>query len=246
MKQFKKTIALFFAATVLISSCKKDEDDDNNNPSPNNQPTTVTPNIADGNGTLVAIKTKTTSQTPIGPMDTFIGTAVAVFFNDGNYDAFVDAGTVKVNNNSLSKQGNNSYVAIPGVAQPMGINFDNEASWEVSGAGSIGSFSHQDNTNFPTLGNITSAESITKSAGYTLTCSTISNADSVFFAVGGVIKTLAGNASSCEFTSAELASVPSGQSYVQVAPYSISNSIYGGKRYYFVKESVTTKLVTVN
>ncbi len=89
-------------------------------------------------------------------------------------------------------------------------------------------FSHTVQVPFPSVGAITSSTDVSK-AGYTLSVASVSNADSVYFQVGSVVKALAGNASSCEFSASELSSLGTGQSIIQVAPIRMTNAQYGGK-----------------
>ena len=98
---------------------------------------------------------------------------------------------------------------------------------------------------FPDVDTISSASTIDLSMGYTLTTGTVTGADSVIFTVGDVLKTLPGNSTSCTFTAAELSGLSAGQSIAQVAAYKYTNINVGGGDYYFGKETVQTKSVTL-
>jgi hypothetical protein len=78
-----------------------------------------------------------------------------------------------------------------------------------------------------------------------LTVSNVSGADSVFFMVGGVSHLEAGTATSSTFTEAEINTMGTGASFMQVAPYRFEMATYSGKDFYFVTESVKTQSITI-
>ncbi len=231
---------LLFAAAFTLGSCNK-KDDDNVDPGNTNTGTNPTPQL--GSGTLVAIKTTNITSTPIGDITTTIGVGVAAFTSNG-YSTLTDAGAVQLNGNTLTKNSNNSYTFTPSLTAPTGIDLGNTIVWDVAGNGDTPAFSHTVQAPFPTVGAITSSTDVSKS-GYTLTVASVTNADSVYFQVGSVLKVLAGNARSCEFTSADLSSLGTGQSLIQVAPYKVSNATYGGKTFYFVNEATVSNSANI-
>ena len=232
-------LAFFLVAGLTLASCNKKDDD---NPDPNN-PGNQNPTPQMGAGTLVAIKTLNSTDTPIGPITTELGVGVAVFSSD-NWVTFTDAGAVKLNGNALSKQANNSYIFTPSLTNPMGIEFGSSIVWDVAGNGSTPAFSHTVQTPFPSVGAITSSTDVSK-AGYTLSVASVSNADSVYFQVGEVVKAVAGNASSYTFSASELSGLGTGQSIIQVAPYRLSNAQYGGKTFYFINETTISSTANI-
>jgi len=230
-------LAGIFVAAFTLASCNK-KDDETPDPGDNNNPGTESPTPQLGAGTLVAVKTQNITSTPIGPITTTIGVGVAAFTNDG-FNTLIDAGTVELKGNALTKNSNNSYTFTPSLTNPTGIDLSGDITWDVSGSGDVPAFSHTVTTAFPSVGEVTSSSDVSKS-GYTLTVRSVNNADSVYFQVGSVIKVLAGNAVSCEFTSDDLSSLGTGQSIVQVAPIKMSTAEYGGKTYYFINESTSS------
>lgn len=242
----KKNLVLAASLCLVLFSCKKEDILDNLNPNQTNTtPAPPTPTIENSNGTLVAVKTQTTTETPLGPSTLNIGIGVAAFYTPGNTTSFLDAGTVSLNANSLAKQSNNSYLLMPGTTNPSGIDFTDGVSWSVSGNGDIAGFTFTPTSAFPTVSPITSGATVNKSFGYTVQCTTVTDADSVIFMVGSVVKTIPGNATSCVFSSAELANVQTGSSVVQIAAYKIQESTLNDKVYHFIKETVASKTVTV-
>ena len=235
---------------LVITSCSKDEDDDDNNNNQNPTPTTPDdsapyPSFTDGAGTLVAIETISTSPSPIGPIETALGTAVAVFYNNPGDTAFLDAGEVKVEDEGLSKQSNNAYVFIPGIANATGVQYDGTVDWEVAGGASVTGFTQSVNGSFPSVEQISSGDTVSKADGYMLMCPDVNGADSVIFQVGEVIRTVAGNPSSYNFTPGDLAPVTAGTSIVQIAAYYVQSEMINGETYYFVNETTVSKFVTV-
>ncbi|MDA3941962.1 MAG: hypothetical protein PF694_00320 [Bacteroidetes bacterium] len=230
-------LGMLLIAGLTMASCNK-KDDENPDPGGGDDPSTENPSPQLGAGTLVAIKTQNTTSTPIGDITTTIGLGVAAFSSNG-YSSLTDAGSVQLNGNALTKQSNNSYVFMPSITNPTGIELGNTIEWEVAGNGDTPAFSHTVQAPFPTVGAITSSTDVSKS-GYTLTVASVTNADSVYFQVGNVLKALAGNTRSYEFTAAELSGLSTGQSIIQVAPYKISQAAYGGKNFYFVNETTVS------
>lgn len=234
-KMSQIALAFFLVAGLTLASCNKKDDD---NPDPGTNPGTTNPTPQLGVGTLVAIKTVNTTDTPIGPITTELGLGVAVFSSD-NWATFTDAGALTLNGSALTKNANNSYVFMPSLTNPMGIEFGSSVVWDVAGNGSTPAFSHTVQVPFPSVGAITSSTDVSK-AGYTLSVASVNNADSVYFQVGEVVKALAGNARSCQFSASELSGISTGQSIIQVAPYKLSNAQYGGKTYYFINETTVS------
>lgn len=210
-------------------------------------PSGYTPSYTGTFATLVGIKSLSTTSTPIGPIDTEIGTAVAVFSEDGGAN-FMTAGTVSVDGNNLSAQTNNSYVYTLGQSNPTGISFGSTQSWMGSGA-NWPAFSASTNVGFPSVSTISSSD-VTASSGYTLSCSSSISADSIYFSVygpnGSAMKVVAGGTSSYTFSSAELSGVGSGSGFVQVVGINYDPQTVGGRAYYLLNETARTKSVTIN
>lgn len=253
MNNFKFNITklgiVLLALNFAMVSCSKDDDKDDEDTTPTEQEQAQTyPTPGDADGTLVAVKSVSITDTPIGPIETILGTAVGVFTDDGFASGdFISAGMVSCNASELDINPNNSYVFTDiSATNPTGINYNNDVEWEVSGANGIPNFSYNaDVFGFPAVSAITSADVVDKATGYTVTCNSVSGADSTLFLIGGVTKTLAGNATSCTFSSAELTNVDTGMNIVQIAAYTIGDNTFSGKKIYFVNEYVQSQSVTV-
>ena len=238
------------AATLLLGACKKDEDtpDAPSTPSSNTTPSQTggTPAFAGAAGVLWGINTITSQVLSGIPFEIESGVGIAVFPTADNASTYIDAGTVKLNDVELTRQSNNSYVSTPTQANPMGIDLSGGGThWTVSGANGIPAIDQTPSFGFPTVGDITSSTTVTRSSGYTLTVATISTSDSVVFTVGSVVKTKPSGTTSCSFSSAELGGVSTGTSFIQVSPYSYTHQMLSGKDIYFGKQTARTVSATI-
>jgi hypothetical protein len=236
---------LFLAMSLTFTGCNDDDDDEDQ---PDTTPTQntdsdPTPSFPMADATLIAIDTKTTQETQVGTFEIFIGTAVGLFF-DAN-QALLDAGTVSINGSNLTQNSNNSYTYLPSLTEPEGLSFSTGTDWEVSGSANFPAFSASPAFDFPSVGDISGADIVDKSADYTISISSVSDADSIIYVVSGVTKTTAGNVTSCTFSADELAGAPTGQGIIQAAPYAYSDQEFSGKTVYFVKEKVVSQSVTI-
>lgn len=249
------------AASLMVVACKKTETPEPEpepTPTPQQpqttpQPTNPTPTPSDAKGVFAAVKTLSFVEVPgVGTVQTDIGVASAAVWE--TQGTFIDAGTVSLNNNSLTKNSNNSYAFTPSATSTTGIDLSSNRTWNISG-NSTNNVPAISNFNppigFPTLGNISgNISTVTKSSGVTLTSAApINNADSVIFAVhgpsGSAMKTRPGNTTSYSFTSGELANIGAGSGFIQIVSYKIHGQTFSGKKYYFINESVVTKSVTI-
>lgn len=207
---------------------------------------TYTPKFNGTFGALVALKTVTTTSTPLGNMDTSVGTAVAVFSESGG-EPFIAAGTVQVNNNTLSSQANHSYVYQITAANPTGIDFGTNVTWTADGS-AWPAFTATTNQGFSNVGAITSGDP-SSSSEYVLTTNQVTNADSVLFTIAGqnsnIIKVLPGNATSYTFSASEVSAAGAGTGIVQIVGLKYDLQNIGSRDYYLINETVRSKVVTI-
>jgi hypothetical protein len=246
-----KIILTALIVGTLSFSCNKSEDA----PAPvATVPTTPTgggnstgnaqPNLPGADASLWAVQSLSITQIPnMPPITTTIGIGVGVFFDTGSN--YVDVGSVKLNNNALTKNPNNSYTYTSGQTSPLGIDFNSGVNWNVAGGNGFPAINKNVTLGFPTVSEITSPTTITKANGYTLYVNSVTGADSVLFLIGDVNKTIAGNATSCTFSPSELSSLSAGTTVVQVAAYITTNETLNGKLIYYGNETVQTKTATV-
>lgn len=258
MKKISKSIQAGLLSLCILgfslSSCSQEEIDklvnqNQNSPTPTPSPSSniPMPNWSDAYGVLAVTKVKTVQSS----VSIEVGVAAAAIYANMGDTALADAGTVKVESKELAKQSNNSYVFIPSQTEPTGIAFSNPISWEVSGNGTVTAFSHDLTGAYPNADSITSALTFDNNNAYTLTVSSVSDADSVLFMVVGasgapLIKYLSGTSTSCTFSQAEMATIPAGTGLVQVVPMRITDNTSGGRKYYYVRQTAVSKTVTVN
>jgi len=235
--------AVSAVVAMSFSACNTEEDPT----PPDTTGGTPTPQINDGYGTFVAAKTVTTIDPGFGvpPQDIDYGIGVAVFFNGTDYSTYIDGGTVKVEDETLSRFDNGTYSTYSQTSA-TGIDYSGAANWETTGAGDIPAITHASSQGFPNIGKITSPETVNRANGYTVTFqSGISNADSIIWVIGGEPFSTTGQQSTRTFTAAELSGLQAGTSIIQVAAYNIESAVFGGKTFYFINEKVVTKTVTV-
>ncbi|AEA44188.1 hypothetical protein [Fluviicola taffensis] len=243
MKNSKKSIfTILLGMGLLVVSCKKETPEPVvETPTPVNTPAgSTTPTPTDADGVMWAIKSSSTIQ----GITIEIGTAVGIFMN-GNTD-LVNVGTVSVNSQDLTAATNNAYTFTPSQTSPMGLDFSSSTDWSVTGGSGHAAFTYDASSLvFPTGSAVTSSATVNKANGYTLSCATVSGADSTLFMVGNVSKTVSGSANSCTFSPAELNGLSSGTSIVSIVPYKLMQTTINGKTYYFGKERVNQLTVTI-
>lgn len=242
MRKSKVNLFVFVCSlSLLATSCKKEDlVPEEPTPAPVNTPSgSTTPIPGNADGVMWAIKSSSTVQ----GFTIDIGTAVAIFMN-GTTD-LVNVGTVSVNSQNLSMSSNNAYTFTPSQTLPTGLNFSS-TNWSVAGGSGHTAFTYDASAlTFPDGSAITSSATVTKADGYTLTCSSVTGADSTLFMVGNVAKTVVGSANSCTFSASELSGLSAGTSVVMIVPYKLMQATINGKNYYFGKERVNQLAVTI-
>jgi hypothetical protein len=248
----KRFLLLSMIVLVGFSSCKKDEEPEEETPTPTAAtPANPVPAPTDAEAALVAVHTATYVTAPfVGEIYQPIGFGVGVFGNlvSGSY---VNAGAVSLNSKALTAQTNQSYVYSPGATEPTGIDLSSGASWTVAGGNGYAAFTHTTNNEVPSGPKYSGATTIPRNADFTLSSSiAILSADSVIFSVISPTATIsqvqAGNVASATFTAAQMGTLGAGSGYVQIIPYNYESAVYGGKKIYFINESVSTTTVTFN
>lgn len=239
-------ILLLFALLVTLPACnKKDEEEQPLPKSPVlpdlHMPALPVPVFPDAAGVLIAV-IRTLPETGSS------GAAYAAF-GDITEGTYTDAGTVKVNEVSLTRQNDQSYLYTPPGSSPAGIDFGTQYTWDVSGNNSIPAIRHTINGNFPTEPVYNGSTTISRNSSFTLGSShTIITADSVLFIIaspGNTLVRTTARQSSVTFEAGELAGLGSGTGYVQIAPFSYSFLTVDSKRYYFISQTMAHHEVTI-
>lgn len=265
-KQFILSSATLLAFTLIFSSCKKEgctdplasnytvgatvDDGSCTTATPAagaTSPGSYAPSFTGVNGVLVAIQSVSTTSTPIGNIDSYIGTAVATFTEDGGA-SMVSAGDVNVNTNQLAEQANGSYVYTPSQSNPTGISYSNDVDWTGAG-GTWPSFSVGSTMGFSTVDAITSGN-VSTTSNYTLSSSSVTDADSIYFGVygpdGSAYHIVGAGTNSYTFSASELGSIGTGQGFVQVVGLKYDPQTISGKDYWLINETVRTTSVDIN
>ena len=132
------------------------------------------------------------------------------------------------------------------------IIFGNINTWALYHGDTL-QWSYADSANVPAIADIMSGETISTTGSYNLAAPGNVSGDSVIFTITGplsqVSHVLGPNATSCSFTSAEMASlgttggIKSG--LLQIAPYNFSVRSMNGVHCYFIKETCLSKYVVL-
>lgn len=252
MNAFNAMPALAIAALTVLAlattGCGKEDDaapaTSNTGGSSNNSGANTTPSIVGADGALFAVKTITTQTLPfVGTFQVEVNTGVGVFYDDAGTQ--VNAGQVECND-SLFNFTNNAYVYQPTGSNITGIDFSSGVTWDVTGANGIPAFTRNvTSIAFPAVDTVSTATTFPRNVDYTLATNSLSGADSVYFTIGGILKRLGGNATSCTFTAAELGTLPAGPSVAQIAAWTVTSENISGKDIYFGKETVVTRMITL-
>lgn len=242
-------LSVILIASFSLTSCSKSDDTDPNNN--NNSSGGVTITVKDSYGVLAAI-TSISYTTVAGitvPVTT--NTAVAVFNASAGSTTYVDAGSVTLNGQALTKNSNNAYV-YDNLTSPLSFP---PITWNVAGSGSVPAINYTDDKAMPTYSGYESLPStISKATGFTVTLgSSVTKADSVYVLVTDasakvVLKRLGGSASEAVFTSSDLSALGNTSvGMIQVVPWNFKVEDFNDKPYYFVNETAYSKIgVTIN
>ncbi|MFN8154937.1 MAG: hypothetical protein U0Y08_11660 [Bacteroidia bacterium] len=249
----KLSYVLMLALLAGITSCKKDDETTDNGGGGSTTPTVnTTPTYSDADGVLAAVYTNNWITMPfVGTMNMPIGTAVAAFSSTTGGSTYVDAGVVKCEDSTLTKNSSNAYYFNPSMYNPYGLSLGGNVSWDVAGNASVPVINYTTSGVIPSVDSISNGTTINKSNAYTLSVmGSISNSDSVIFVVAGPSATLMvtrpAGTTSHTFSATEMGTIGSGSGVVEVVPYNWESTTISGKKFYFVNEAAATKLVTIN
>ncbi|MCC6186337.1 MAG: hypothetical protein IT256_04215 [Chitinophagaceae bacterium] len=248
----KKLFLLAIAAMGSLASCNKDDASTTPTPSPSPTPApTPSPAYTSGHGAVVALITRTTTQTAVGPYDIDLGTGVAVFGNLSTA-AYTDAGTVTLNGKELAKQTNGSYVFIPTALDATGISdLDSKIDWTVGTPAFSYSATPSTGRGMPKVGAMDGTfTTIDLKSDFTLGITgTLSNADSIYYQIASpngkyALKRVGGTTRTVTFTAAELKDLGTGiGGSVVIAAFNHQLKTFSGKDIHFINELALARTV---
>ncbi len=119
-----------------------------------------------------------------------------------------------------------------------GVNLNGAITWKVTNPGIEKTLN-----GMPGSPKISSSTTIQKSGGYTVTHNPVSGATKIMYTIADgkgkeVQKELAGSATSCNFTAAELAAFSTSKTgMIQASAYRVDEETSGGKKIYYIRMS---------
>lgn len=242
---------LAIVASLFFSACSSDDDKDPRTQSQAN-PTPDVP--GDANAVLAAIKVNSNVPGGVsvpGLSGIAIDVASASFFEGNVGGSLVSVGEVKLNSKALTVPGGNAYISDP-TDFSYEIVSGQDNSWEVAGGSGFDAFSHTTSTKMPdqVLFASSVAESFSKSGDVTVSIASVpSNCQNILwvFSDGNTVVTKESKTTSVTFSSSDLSGIKATSTGIlQVAAYNYESATYGGKKVYFINETVDSKYIEIN
>lgn len=252
-----KTLRSNFWIAVLFTSffafsCDSD-DDENPDQQTQTNPTPEVPGDADAVLAAIEVITALPPGTPSVPglSDITLDVANANFFSSGLGSSLVNVGTVSINSNQLQNISGNTYINNPQTFD-SGISSGSRNTWDVAGANDFAAFSHTTTKVMPQQVRFASSVGDTFSNGgaITLTVQSIpANSDNILWVLsdGTRVLTKESRTTSVTFTASEVGTLSkTSTGLVQAAAFNTESQTFGGKKVYFINETVDSKIVTIN
>ncbi|MBK8367761.1 MAG: hypothetical protein IPL10_10155 [Bacteroidetes bacterium] len=212
-------------------------------------PAPIVSSPSDANGVCVASKINVTTAVP---NTTFVvtvtmGSATGSFYSTAGSGTLDDAGTVKTNDSTHTKQSNNAYVFSPKSA--TGINFTSNSRWNITGNGSIPAITYTAN-GFPSSPTVSNVTSVSKGSAFTLSTASISNADSLCYQITAgsksIYKITAASQTSYTFPASEMGTLDvTDYGYATVTAYKFNNTTVSSKKIYFINLNTANRSIKV-
>lgn len=212
-------------------------------------PAPVVSHPSDANGVCVASKINVTTAVP---NTTFVvtvtmGSATGSFYSTAGSSTLDDAGTVTTNDSTHTKQSNNAYLFSPKSA--TGINFSSNSRWNISGNGSIPAITYTAN-GFPSSPTVSNVSSVSKASAFTLSTSSVSNADSLCYQITAGSKTIykitAASQNSYTFPASEMGTLDvTDYGYATITAYKFNNTTVSSKKIYFINLNTSNRSIKV-
>ncbi|RAI92023.1 hypothetical protein [Algoriphagus yeomjeoni] len=253
MKTFNSTLwTLLLGVVLTFSACSSDDDNDPSQATQTN-PTPTAP--SDANAVLAAVLSFSDLPSSVPSVPGLGGIAIDVasgsFFNGAVGSALVNVGEVKLNSKALTIPSGNAYINNP-IDFSYSLVPGQTNTWEVAGGSGFDAFSHVTAKRMPSQVKFASSVAASFSKGSDLTLSIeamTSNTDNILWVVsdGSTTLTKESKTTSVTFSASELGGLrATSTGLVQAASYNTEEKSFGGKKIYFINESVHTKVVEIN
>ena len=257
------------AIVFAMTSCQPEETPEPTEPIDTPVTTTPTappppqPTVAGVHGAMIAIRTDF-SFTQMGvsvPFNTEMG--VAAFYTNSGDAAMVDAGTVKLNNNALTKATNGAYSITAGIPtqQPTTLGLEGNINWNVTGNSTYGVQASNYNIDasvyaFPNY-TATIPTDITRANGLVLNFNsgTTVGADSVYVVIisgsQSIMRAYRANAGNVTIGGDDLNALPASSTtsiaYIEICPWKYMGAqTLMGKTYAYVNERAIVRSINLN
>lgn len=250
MKLFRSNLWIFLLAfSVYFSSCSSDDDNDPTQA----QSANVTPETpGDADAVLAAIKVKSNvpGAAPVpGLGDILIDVASANFYSSAGGGSLAKAGDVMINDFTLKTVGNSYINNATDIS--LGLNSGQGNDWSVSGGSGFDAFTYSTSKKMPSvirLNNVPDAISVAGSV--TVAIEGIpANCDNIIWVIsdGDKVAIKTTKATSVTFSSSDLSGMKATSTgIVQAAAYTTESQNFGGKKVYFINETLDSKFVEIN
>lgn len=252
MKTYNSTLwTLLLGVILTFSACGSDDDKDPTQTTQTN-PTPTAP--SDANAVLAAVLSYSDLPSSVPSVPGVGGIAIDVasgsFFNGAVGSSLVNVGEVKLNSKALTIPGGNAYINNP-TDFSYSLVPGQSNSWQVAGGSGFDAFSHTTAKKMPSQVKFASsvAASYSKGSDVVLSIETMtSNTDNILWVIsdGKTTVTKESKTTSVTFSASEISGLKATSTgLIQAASYNAEEKSYGGKKVYFINESVHTKIIEI-
>ncbi|MHA7130877.1 hypothetical protein [Algoriphagus namhaensis] len=242
---------LLLISSFILVSCGDDDNEPDQVAQTN--PTPDVPSDADAVVAAIEVIAALPPGTPTipGVPDIALDVANANFFSAGLNSSLVNVGTVSLNGKQLQNLSGNTYINNPQDID-TGISTGQKNTWEVAGANGFAAFTHTTSKVMPAQVKFAASVGDTFSTGGSITLTVQSvpaNADNILWVLsdGTRVVTKESKTTSVTFSASEVGTLrATSTGLVQAAAYNTEGQTFGGKKIYFINETVDSKVVTLN
>ncbi|MFC3880321.1 hypothetical protein ACFOSV_09055 [Algoriphagus namhaensis] len=243
---------VLFGAMLTFTACDSSGDDEPDQVTQTN-PTPDIPSDADAVLAAIEVIAALPPGTPNipGVSDISFDVANANFYSSGLGSSLVNVGTVSLNTKQLQNLSGNTYITNPQDVD-SGINSGQKNTWAVAGANGFAAFNHTTTKVMPQQVKFAASvgDTFSKGGEITLTVQSIpANSDNILWVLsdGSRVLTKESRTTSVTFSASEVGTLKATSTgLVQAAAFNTESQTFGGKKVYFINETVDSKVVTIN